>query len=71
MKLGKHRLIPRLTKSNTKLKSLKDKRCFVFIHAYIEEDSGDPMDVRENSIFEYWGTTKKMAFINLLNQYKT
>ena len=51
------------------LEANKDKRCFVFIHAYIEEDSGDPLDVRENSIFEHWGTTKKTAFINLLNQY--
>lgn len=52
------------------LEANKNRRCFVIIHAYIEEDSGDPMDVRENSIFEYWGTAKKTAFINLLNQYK-
>lgn len=47
----------------------KDRRCFLFVHAYIEEDSGDPLDVRENSIFEYWGTSKKTAFLNLLKQY--
>jgi hypothetical protein len=41
----------------------------VFIHAYIEEDSGDPMDVRENSIFDYWGVTKTTNFMNLLRQY--
>jgi 3',5'-cyclic AMP phosphodiesterase CpdA len=48
-----------------------DKRCFVFIHPYIEEDSGDPLDVRENSIFDdkYWGAANRNAFINLLNQY--
>lgn len=48
-----------------------DKRCFVFIHPYIEEDSGDPLDVRENSIFDdkYWGEANRNAFINLLNQY--
>lgn len=51
------------------LEDNKDKRCFVFVHPYIEEDSGDPLDVRENSIFDYWGTTKTNAFINLLNQY--
>ena len=51
------------------LEANKDKRCFVFVHAYIEEDSGDPLDVREHSIFESWGATKKTAFINLLNQY--
>lgn len=52
------------------LEANKDKRCFVFVHPYIEEDSGDAMDVRENSIFDYWGTTKTTAFINLLNQYE-
>lgn len=51
------------------LETNKNKRCFVFVHAYIEEDSGDPMDVRENSIFEYWGEANKNAFMNLLRQY--
>lgn len=46
-----------------------DKRCFVFVHSYIEEDSGDAGDFRENSIFEYWGTTKRNNFLNLLKQY--
>ncbi len=48
----------------------KDKRCFVFVHAYIEEDSGDPLDVRENSIFDYWGEAKTTAFMNLLQQHR-
>lgn len=53
------------------LKNNTHKRCFVFVHAYIEEDSGDPLDVRENSIFDdrYWGATNRNAFINLLKQY--
>lgn len=46
-----------------------DKRCFVFVHSYIEEDSGDAVDYRENSVFDDWGTTKTNAFINLLRQY--
>lgn len=46
------------------------KRCFLFIHSYIEEDSGDAKDYRENSIFEYWGTNKKSAFIELLKKYE-
>lgn len=46
----------------------QDKRCFVFVHSYIEEDSGDAKDFRENSIFDYWGTTKTSAFMNLLRQ---
>lgn len=51
------------------LEANKDRRCFIFVHAYIEEDSGDPCDVRENSIFDLWGTSKKTAFMNLLKQY--
>lgn len=51
------------------LETNKDKRCFVFVHPYIEEDSGDPLDVRENSIFDYWGTTNRNAFMNLMRQY--
>lgn len=51
------------------LEANKDKRCFVFVHAYIEEDSGDPMDVRENSIFDYWGSSNTTAFMNLMRQY--
>lgn len=47
----------------------KDKRCFVFVHSYIEEDSGDAGDYRENSIFQYWGTAKRTAFMDLLKQY--
>ena len=49
----------------------KDKRCFVFIHPYIEEDSGDPLDVRENSIFDdrFWGAANRNAFLNLMRQY--
>lgn len=46
------------------------KRCFVFVHSYIEEDSGDAKDFRENSIFDYWGTTKTKTFIELLNRYQ-
>ncbi len=45
-----------------------DRRCFVFVHSYIEEDSGDPKDYRENSIFETWGS--KAAFMSLLAQHK-
>lgn len=45
------------------------RRCFVFIHPYMEEDSGDAMDVRENSIFDFWGAAKTNAFKDLLRQY--
>lgn len=51
------------------LETNKNKRCLVFVHSYIEEDSGDPKDVRENSIFESWGIEKKTAFMDMLAQY--
>ena len=51
------------------LQANTDKRCFVFVHSYIEEDSGDAGDFRENSIFQYWGATKRNNFLNLLKQY--
>lgn len=52
------------------LEANNNRRCFLFVHAYIEEDSGDPLDVRENSIFEDWGTTKKTAFMNLIRRHE-
>lgn len=52
------------------LEENRNKRCFVFVHAYIEEDSGDPLDYRENSIFEIWGNKRKTLFMNLLRHYK-
>ena len=55
--------------SNT-LEANRSKRCFVFIHSYIEEDSGDAVDYRENSVFDTWGTSKTNAFMNLLRQHK-
>jgi hypothetical protein len=53
----------------TTLEANKNRRCFLFVHAYIEEDSGDPMDYRENSIFESWGASNKEAFIELIAKY--
>ena len=47
-----------------------NKRCFVFVHSYIEEDSGDPLDLRENSIFDMWGAAKTNLFKNILKHYK-
>lgn len=48
----------------------QNRRCFVFIHPYIEEDSGDPLDFRENSVFDDWGAIKTNAFMNIMRQYK-
>lgn len=56
----------------TTLEANADKRCFVLVHSNIEEDSGDPADLRENSIFNTWvpGTTNLTSdFMELLRQY--
>lgn len=47
-----------------------NKRCFVFVHSYMEEDSGDAGDHRENSIFEYWGDTKTNIFLNAVREHE-
>jgi predicted phosphodiesterase len=52
------------------LEDNQDKRCFVFVHSYIEEDSGDAKDLRENSIFVSWGVSKTNAFMELLRQHE-
>ena len=49
------------------LKANKTRRCFVVVHSYMEEDSGDPLDYRENSIFGTWSRTAD--FVALLRQY--
>lgn len=61
---------------STTLEANKNKRCFVFVHSHIDdnveggvEDSGNPCYARENSIFGYWGATKRTNFINLMKQY--
>ena len=52
------------------LENNRNRRCFVFVHSYIEDDSGDPLDIPANSIFQMWGTTKTNVFISLLKHYK-
>ena len=49
------------------LSANKGRRCFVAVHSYMEEDSGDPLDLRENSAFDSWSKTAE--YINLLAQY--
>lgn len=53
----------------TTLADNQNKRCFVFIHSYIEEDSGDAVDYRENSVFDSWGITKTNAFMGIMQQH--
>lgn len=45
----------------------RNKRCFVFVHPYL--DSGNVNGAYENNLFADWGT-KTTAFKNLLKHYK-
>jgi hypothetical protein len=49
------------------LEDNKDRLCIVAIHSYMEGDSGDADDRRENSIFDTW--SKKAEFVSLLSKY--
>ena len=60
-----------------RLSEFANRRCFVFVHSYIDDnaeggidDSGNPCDARDNSIFGYWGTTNTNTFMNVLSQYE-
>lgn len=52
------------------LEANRNKRCFVFVHPYITNDSGNALNAySSNPIFDWWGT-KTTAFKNLLCHYK-
>lgn len=51
----------------TTLEANRHKRCFVFIHSYVDaRDSGNPSGLHHEPLFTYWGATKANAFINLM-----
>ena len=59
-----------------KLEEHKGRRCFVFVHSFIDdnapggiEDSGNPCFFRDNSIFGYWGTASTAEFLNMMRRY--
>lgn len=58
-----------LTWLGTTLEANKDRRCFVFVHSHMDGDSGNPLNARDNSIFNYWGAAKTAAFKSLMTQY--
>lgn len=55
------------------LESNKDKRCFVFVHPFIDNnDCGNPYNAYGGTtIFDSWGQTNKNSFINIMKQYNT
>ena len=53
-----------------RLQEFKDRRCFVFIHSFMRNDSGAPCNARDNDIFSMsWGTTKTDNFKTMLAGY--
>lgn len=59
-----------------KLEEHKGRRCFVFIHSFIDdnapggiEDSGNPCFARDNSLFGYWGTAATTKFMDIMKRY--
>lgn len=48
----------------------RNKRCFIFVHPHITNDSGNATNIyTSNPIFDWWGT-KTTVFKNLLSHYK-
>ena len=52
------------------LEQNRNKRCFVFIHSHMNNDSGNANQVRGNSIFGYWGANKTNLFMKMMAHYK-
>lgn len=66
-----------------KLEEHKGRRCFVFVHPFIDEswtssptevadvikDSGNPCNARGNSLFGYWGAPATTKFMDIMKRY--
>jgi predicted phosphodiesterase len=53
------------------LEENRNKRCFVFIHSHMNNDSGNATQVRGNSIFGYWtANNKPNLFMKMMAHYK-
>lgn len=53
-----------------KLTEFKERRCFVFIHSFMRDDSGAPCNARDNDTFSMtWGLTKTNNFKKMLASY--
>lgn len=48
------------------LESNRDKRCFIFVHPYINNSSGDPSDLYG---FDMWAYEEEEMFMSLLDHY--
>ena len=50
------------------LEANRNKRCFVFVHPFVSNDSGNAMSVYGNKIFDWWEHTP--VFKTLMSHYK-
>lgn len=57
------------------LEANRNKRCFVFIHPWLTDDSGNPLTTLENNVFSMWQNNTgnqnlEKVFKNLMSHYK-
>lgn len=53
-----------------RLEENRNKRCFVFYHSFMNDDSGNPCNARNNSLFANFTSTRLSVFKKLLTHYK-
>lgn len=52
------------------LEANRNKRCFVFFHSFMNDDSGNPRNIRDNSLFASFSATRLSVFKKMLGHYK-
>ena len=57
------------------LETNRNKRCFVFIHPWLTDDSGNPLTALKNNVFAMWQNNTgnrnlEVVFKNLMSHYK-
>ena len=52
------------------LEANRNKRCFVFFHSFLDDDSGNPLNARDNSLFANFSATRRNVFKRMLGHYK-
>lgn len=52
------------------LEANRNKRCFVFFHSYMNDDSGNPCNARDNSLFVNFSATRLNVFKKMCGYYK-
>lgn len=52
------------------LEANRNKRCFVFFHSFMNDDSGNPCNIRDNSLFANFTATRLSVFKKMMAHYK-